>query len=268
MLAAEAAKAFIYTYDGEADNPYGRSRHENVRHLAWSPSLQVAEKLGQYLKKVAGLVIQLHYPEGTSRDAVGAERSNDFLAQQILDAVSQGRSVRLPNLFASVSADGSDPRSLETAAALAGKSQWVLSAFEAGAADHAAGLLATLQYLDKLMFRGWLRPERAGLEGTHGTRADAAVHTDTGLLDSELIDLDFAAAVNRQLINPLLLANFSPAARDAVTIEPNPLADDSTETNRRIVQSLLLSPDLGPKIAARIDVDALLADLAVPVARS
>jgi hypothetical protein len=263
-LAADQAKAFLYTYDGEADNLYGRSRHENVRHQAWGISLQVAEKLGQYLKKVAGLVIQLHYPEGTSRDAAGADRSNDFLAQQILDAVSQGRSVRLPNLFASVVADGSDPRSLESAAMLAGKSQWVLSAFEAGAADHAAGLLNTLQYLDKLMFRGWLRPERAGLESTHGTRADAAVHTDTGLLDSELLDLDFAAAVTRQLVNPLLVANFGPAARDAVSIEPNPLADDATETNRRIVQSLLANPTLGPQVAAKIDMDALLSDLAVP----
>jgi hypothetical protein len=266
-LPADQAKAFLYTYDGESDNPYGRSRHENVRHQAWAPSLQVADKLGQYLKKVAGLVIQLHYPEGTSRDATGAERSNDFIAQQILDAVSQGRSVRLPNLFASVSADGSDPRSLETAAALAGKSQWVLSAFEGSAADHAAGLLKTLDYLDKLLFRGWLRPERAGLEGTHGTRSDAAVHTDTGLLDSELIDLDFAAAVNQQLINPLLVANFGEIARDAVTVQPNPLSNDATETNRRIVQSLLTNPTLSPQIAAKIDIDSLLADLAVPTIR-
>lgn len=158
-LYADEGKAFLFTYDGEAGCFHGRSRHENVRRHAWGPAVQVAEKLGQYLKKVAGLVIQLHYPEGTSRDAAGAERSNDYLAQQILDAVSQGRSVRLPNLFASVAADGSDPRSLESAALLAGKSQWVLSAFESGSADHAAGLLAALQYFDKLMFRGWLRPD-------------------------------------------------------------------------------------------------------------
>jgi hypothetical protein len=63
ILRADEGKAFLYTYDGEADNLYGRSRHENVRHQAWGPSLQVAEKLAQYLNKVAGLVIQLHYPE-------------------------------------------------------------------------------------------------------------------------------------------------------------------------------------------------------------
>jgi hypothetical protein len=263
-LAADEGKAFLFTYDGEIDNLYGRSRHENIRQQAWGLSLQVAEKLGQYLKKVAGLVIQLHYPEGTSRDAAGAERSNDFLAQQILDAVSQGKSVRLPNLFASVVADGSDPRSLDAAAALAGKSQWVLSAFEAGAADHAAGLLAALQYLDRLMFRGWLRPERVGLESTHGTRADAKEHTDTGILDSELVDMDFADAVNRQLVNPLLIANFGAPARDAVVIEPNPLADDATETNRRVIEALLANPAIGPGVAAKMDIDALLADLGVP----
>lgn len=264
VLRADEGKAFLYTYDGEADNLYGRSRHENVRHQAWGPSLQVAEKLAQYLNKVAGLVIQLHYPEGTSRDAAGADRSNDFLAQQVLDAVSQGRSVRLPNLFASVAADGSDPRLLESAAALAGKSQWVLSTFETSGADHAAGLLGALEYLDKLMFRGWLRPERVGLESRHGTRSDAAIHTDTGLLDSELIDLDFAYAVNQQLVNPLLMANFGQAARDAVAIEPHPMADDATETNRAILEALLANPNSAPSVAAKIDVDAMLVDLAVP----
>jgi hypothetical protein len=202
--------------------------------------------------------------QGTSRDAAGADRSNDFLAQQVLDAVSQGRSVRLPNLFASVAADGSDPRLLESAAALAGKSQWVLSTFEASGADHAAGLLGALEYLDKLMFRGWLRPERAGLESKHGNRADAAIHTDTGLLDSELIDQDFAFAVNQQLVNPLLVANFGPAARDAVVIEPNPMADDATETNRKILEVLLANPEVAPSVFKKIDVDAMLVDLAVP----
>ena len=100
------------------------------------------------------------------------------------------------------------------------------------------------------MFRGWLRPERVGLEATHGTRAEAKEHTDTGILDSELVDMDFADAVNRQLINPLLIANFGAAARDAVVIEPNPLADDSVETNRRVVEALLANPAIGPGVAA------------------
>ena len=260
-------KAFLWSYDAEAGNLYGRSRHENVRERAWGPALQVSDRLAQYLKKIAGLVIQLHYPEGTSRDQAGAERSNDYLAQQILEAVSAGRSVRLPNLFASVAADGGDPRALESAALLAGKSQWVLSAFEV-AGDHTRGLLAALDYFDKLMFRGWLRPERVGLEAQHGTKADAMVHTDTGELDSAMIDADFADAVTQGLVNPLLVANFGLQARNAVRISPNPLVDITAERNLRVVQAILGNSNTAGTVVSRIDLNALLTDLQLPLVKS
>ena len=221
-------------------------------------------KLGQYLKKVAGLVIQLHYPEGTSRDASGADRSNDFLAQQILDAVSQGRSVRVAgNFFASVCTSATAPIRVPSNPpprwpARANGSSPCLSK-PSSAADHAAGLLNALQYLDKLMFRGWLRPERTGLESHHGTRADAAVHTDTGILDSELIDLDLSPhAVNQQLVNPLLVANFGEAARDmASPIDGRtPSTDDSrSDARARSPSRCFRNPiALGLQVAAKIDV--------------
>ena len=54
-------KAFLYTYDGECGNYYGRSRHENVR-VTWSQAMQTAERMAQYQKKIAGVIAQLHYP--------------------------------------------------------------------------------------------------------------------------------------------------------------------------------------------------------------
>ena len=199
-----ASKCFLYTYDGECGNAYGRSRHENVR-ATWSMAQQTATRLAQYQKKVAGVIAQLHYPEGVSRDAAGVERGNDSIAQEILEAVSMGKSVRFPNLFASVE----DPT---TAAALAGKSQWVLSQFDPGGSDYSGGLLNALAYYDKLLFRGWLRPERVGLEASHGTRADAAEHSETAIVDSELVAQDFAAALNQQVIDDVLSLNYGDGA--------------------------------------------------------
>ena len=171
-MSWRAGKYFLYSYDGEAANPYGRSRHENIRQ-AWSESEQIRQRLAQYMKKVSGIVVQLHYPEGTSRDAAGAERPNQWLGQQVLDAVSAGRSVMFPNGFASSS-------DLRMAYELAGKSPWQLSTLEAQGADHAPGMKLVLEYYDALIFRGWLRPERTGLESRHGSKADAETHTDTG----------------------------------------------------------------------------------------
>src|SRR5208283_2739691 len=98
-------------------------------------------------------------------------------------AVAAGRSVMFPNGFAS-------GLNLLSSYELAGKSPWQLSTIETTGADHAPGMKLVLEYYDALIFRGWLRPERSGLESHHGTRADAQTHTDTAMLDSELIDRD------------------------------------------------------------------------------
>ena len=253
------SRAFVFTYDGSCGNPYGRSRHENVR-VVWGQALQTAERLAQYHKKVAGVIAQLHYPEGTSRDAAGVERGNDQVAQQILEAVSMGRSVRFPNLFASID----DPA---VAAELAGKSQWVLSQFDPGGADHSAGLLASLAYYDKLLFRGWLRPERVGLEAQHGTRADAELHTESGVVDCELVEASFAAAFNRQVTDAVLAANFGPGARGAVWADPSPIADAKQQAAQGVLSALLSNAATAAAVAGRIDVGALLQDLDVPMGR-
>jgi hypothetical protein len=249
-----AGKYFLYSYDGEAGNPYGRSRHENIRQV-WSESEQIRHRLAQYLKKVSGIVVQLHYPEGTSRDAVGAERPNQWLGQQVLDAVSAGKSVMFPNGFAA----GGDPR---TSYDLAGKSPWQLSAFESTGTDHAPGMKLALDYYDALIFRGWMCPERAGLQSQHGSRADAQTHTDTATLDSELIDRDLADAITRDVVDELLVLNFGQKAHGAVSIEPAPLEPDSLGVLRQVLSELLAART--GDTAGKIDADALLDQLAVP----
>jgi hypothetical protein len=247
-------KYFLYTCDAEAGNPYGRSRHENIRQV-WAECEQIRQRLAQYLRKVSGIVVQLHYPEGTSRDSAGAERPNQWLGQQVLDAVSAGKSVMFPNGFAA----GED---LRGAFDLAGKSSWQLSAFESSGADHAPGMKEVLEYYDALIFRGWMRPERTGLESRHGSRADAKQHTDTATLDSELIDRDLAEAINRDVVDEVLAFNFGPSARGAVAIEPAPIETDWVDALRVILGKLIASKDADA--GAKIDVGALLDQLAVP----
>jgi hypothetical protein len=90
----------------------------------------------------------------------------------VLDAVSAGKSVMFPNGFA-------DTSDIRMAYDLAGKSQWNLSSFDPGGADHAPGMKAILEYYDALLFRGWLRSERVGLQSQHGSRADAKTQLES-----------------------------------------------------------------------------------------
>jgi hypothetical protein len=250
-------KFWIYTHDSRYGDPFGRSRHENVRE-AWDQARQISQRLAQYVRKVSGIVVQLHYPEGTSRNAQGAERNNDVIAQEILEAVSAGRSVRFPNLFAAAD----DPR---TAAELAGKAQWVLSSLDVGGIDLAGGLTNVLAYYDRLLFRGWLRPERVGLEAQHGTLADAQQHSDSSICDSELIDRELAAAFNVGVVDDLLTQNFGPAARGAVRIEPNPISEDRTRVALQVLISALNHPDSAAAINKFVRYRELLEDLDIPV---
>jgi hypothetical protein len=166
--------------------------------------------------------------------------------------------VRFPNLFASIE----DPA---TAADLAGKSQWVLSQFDTGGTDYSPGLLNSLAYYDKLLFRGWLRPERVGLDTQHGSRADAQQHSESSIVDSELIDQDFAAAFNTQVVDEVLTLNFGPQAKGAVWVDPSPIADMQTETMMAVLTALLHNAQTAGGVASRIDVGGMLKDLDVPV---
>ena len=119
-----------------------------------------------------------------------------------------------------------------------------------------------LEYYDALIFRGWLRPERTGLESRYGSKADAKTHTDTATLDSELVDRDIADAVTRGIVDELLVLNFGQRARGAVAIEPAPIETDGIEVLRGVLNALI-AKDAG-RTAEKIDVGALLEELSVP----
>lgn len=258
-------KSLLYTYDGEAGNPYGRSRHENIRkHFAQAE--QVLDRLGQYSKKVAGIILQLHYPDGTSKNASGADVSNYQIAREMLQQVADGKSVTMVNKFASFLGGNVTPAIIEKALASAGKSDWVFSFLDAGGTDFAPGLLDSLEYYDKCFCRGWLRPERTALEAVKGgSRADSVSHTDTAMSDSELIAWDIANCIREQIINPMLVANFGEDARDAVTPEPTPMIDSAGETIKDILMAGIANPSTGEEILRKIDIDGALDDLEVPI---
>ena len=248
-------KCFYHVNDAMPGQPYGRSRHENVRQT-WAEAEQLRQRVAQYMKKVAGIVVQIHYPEGTSKDANGADWPNQWHAQGVLDNVTAGHSVMFPNGYASI-----DPRTDPKGAYdLAGKSQWVLSTLNTAGTDFAPGMREILEYYDQLLFQGWLRPARSGLEARYGSRADAQQHSATGIFDCESIDRSICKTINEQLINDLLVMNFGERARGAVFIEPTPIAD-VTITEKAAVLKAIIASQYGQQAIAQIDLRSLADDL-------
>jgi hypothetical protein len=250
-------KAFIYTHDGEAGNLYGRSRHENARQ-AWHCWHQVDDRTAQLAAKVSAIIPMVHYPLGQSRDASGQLRDNGDLADVILNGLGSGRGVKLPNLFAS----SEDPR---LSGDLAGKSSWMVSFLEAAsAAQNLTGLTDRQRYYDALMFRGWLRPERTGLESRHGSRADANRHSDTALTDSELLHADICAQLNRNVVDELLAMNYGREAVGSVYIVPAPLQETKRAVFQKLLEAMWRNPSTLNEFLQKADVDAVLDVMEIP----
>jgi hypothetical protein len=102
------------------------------------------------------------------------------------------------------------------------------------------------------------------LESTTGTRADAEQHSETSVLDSELVDRDFAAAFNAGVVDDLLTINFGPSARGVVWIEPSPISDVKTQVAQAVLVAMLRNAHAGPTTAQCVDIPALLQDLDLP----
>jgi hypothetical protein len=250
-------KSFIYTHDGEAGNLYGRSRHENARHV-YSAWLSVDERTAQLTTKIAAIIPLVHYPLGQSRDPAGQLRDNGDLADIILHGLGSGRGVKLPNLFAT----SDDPR---LTGDLAGKSSWVISFLEAThASANIQGLTDRQRYYDVLMFRSWLRPERTGIESRYGSRADAHTHTDTAITETELLHADICAQLNHQVIDELLTLNFGEGAPGSVYLAPAPLRDSKRDVFQKLLEAMWKDPATLGQFLKQTDLDAVLEVMQIP----
>lgn len=253
-------KSFVCTYDGEAGNFYGRSRHENARK-EWSRREDVDERSAQYAGKVAGVYCVIHYPPGKSLDAAGSEVENFVLAQRLGEALMKGKPVYCPNLFAAANI-AENP---EQAAALAGKGAWVIEFKDSGGASHATGFIEKLKYHDSRLFRAWLRPERSAMEGQFGTKAEAEAHGDVGLIDCELIDADIARQLNWYIIDDMLAVNWGEQARGSVVIVPAPIIDKNRAVMTKILDAILGNPGTLELFLSTFDADTMHDQFRIPV---
>lgn len=260
-------KWFNFSFGGEADDPYGLPLLENIRAI-WSESEQIRKKVSKYINKVSGVVGQIHYPDGTSRDASGTERPNYMIACKVAVDASEGKFLVFNNKFASFidpNTGAMTAAAMEKALACAGKSEWVVSFVDPGGTDHSAGFDLIMRYYDALLVRGVNEAERALLEAMHGTRADASTHADIGVMFSQMVDGQIATAFNDGLLADTVERNIGSKYRRSVLVEPVPLMDPDADTKDKALNTMLGSVAIGETVAAKINVDEMIEDLGFTV---
>src|SRR5690606_3443716 len=105
-VVLDAAKCLVWTHDGEAGDMYGRPRLENVRET-WDAWRDCEASAKRYDKKIAGVQPVVHYPPGGGRDRSGAEFTNAELAIKLLDGLTAGKGIAIPNEYATMVDDRS-----------------------------------------------------------------------------------------------------------------------------------------------------------------
>jgi len=238
----------------EGSHLYGYPLLENVRETFYQ-WLDANDGAARYDRKVAGGRIVVYYPPGKSKDGAGVIRPNDQIAKTIVDSLQSSGAVAVPRDMAAFV----DRLNVENPG-------WIIDVLDKGAGLQPQ-FIARLEYLDKLLCRGLLLPERSIIEGQHGTMAEAETHTDTALCTAEQNHKKVVQSLNKDSVNPLLEWNYGPKMRDMVYIVPAPLTDAKKSYLKQIYQAILSNPQGFQMEAPQIDTNVLKDNLGIPKAK-
>lgn len=250
-IEVPAEYCFHVAFDVEGSNLYGVPLLENIRatQAAWDECNDGAKR---YDEKAAGSHWILHYPEGTSV-VDGESIPNSELATQILELLKSSGLVSLPTSVADVAQEVKN----ETLASLYAWRVELLS----DSSPRQGPFIKRLKYLDSLKMRGLILPERAGLEGQFGTKAEAGAHIGLAITHMQEIDRTVTRQVNRQIVSQLLTLNFGDALAYKARLVAAPLVDLEAEFLRKLYLALVVTD------AGSIDTTALKEQLSVPIGK-
>jgi hypothetical protein len=257
LLVAER-KALVITYDGRAGDPFGRPRLESIRQTAWMMWLDCAQQINALSGKISGRQAFAIVPSGGYTDPkTNTFRTHQQDAADGATAFAQGKTP----IFTSLALNVSDP---QLQAKLAAIPLIQFQTIDYGSETPAiSGMLDRMRHAEELMFMGYLRSPRSGMEAqTSGSRADSESHTDSGMLDSQLVGNLIPGQLQR-LVDDLCYLNWG-LPPGTVRIKQSPLVDDKKQTLNDLVKSMGFSPDFQRALELCIDWDRTLDTLEIP----
>lgn len=250
--------SYVFTYDSEAGNLYGRSRNENIRLTAWNQWATIAERSGQYATKIAGIIPLIEYPLGKS-EGVGGETVDNFeLAKRVLDNLGKGSGVAMPNVFAKHAGDLS-----RSGVDLSKLKAWQISFLESKG-SHGKDFNDTLRHRESLLMRGWLTPERVATEGQMGTKAESQSQGEWAMLISDALFKDMTNSINWYIVDPLLLYNYGPQFVSKVKIIPTGISGWLRDFYQKIIEKVLTDTGNIDLFLSWVDAGGLLDAVKIP----
>lgn len=229
---------------------YGEPLLENAR-LVYNEWKEASASANRYDRKVAGTHFIIYYPPGQS-DLEGTETDNGEIARTLATELEASGTLYLPNTFLEVLEGLNKERP--------GWKIELLSAANSGATQ----FIERLTYLDIQKVRALLLPERAILEGEHGTKAEAGEHIGIAIMVLQQEDVWITEFVNWHCVDQVLELNYGPEARGTVRLVAAPLEDDRLKFLESVYLAILKNATGFANEFIQIDTDALKDKIDVP----
>ena len=242
--------SLLIALDPEGDDLYGQSYMGNAE-LAYDASVLTDEHARIYDKKIAGAHWIIYFPDGVCTYN-GQETATEVVAQALIDTLENSGSFAIPSII---------KEQLAGLTEATGK-VWEVQLIEASGSG--ANFDERLTRADKLKVRAFGFPERAILEGLHGTKAEAGAHGDFALLGIELLHTSIINQLNKQVVNQLIELNFGLEAVGKVYLTAQPLSDASVAMLQQLYQNILSQPDGFMHELGKLDIDAIRDRLNIP----
>lgn len=259
MNYRDARYAFHCVNQPYLDPIFGYSRNENCREEWWRArqSNLNADKLE---KKASGIQMMVGIPMGTTFvDDKGNPIMPEDVVEKIVNAAAQGQVFSVPLTPFRKQDIIAKPELADIPAVKAQAFDW---------GNPGPALLAHLDRQDKLnrdIMRAWHRPEREAMEGEHGTKAEAGVHGEIGVTDSELVAAMILRQFSCQTFDRALVTNFGPDAAGKLCIKQSPLSDPQQSFLQQVALNLATDRATGPAFMDDINTRGLAERTELPL---
>lgn len=245
--------SLLINFQVEGSQWYGRSLLENAR-ARYNEWVEANSGAARYDKKMAGSHFVVKYPPGSSKFN-GVETDNFDIAESLIQTLTSSGSIAIPKVLAKFQDELSDDEITRLG--------WEIEVLSDPSPKQVT-FVPRLEYLDVQMVRALLLPERSMLEGKHGTKAEAGVHSESALVHLDLLHRHMTRLINWHAVNRVLMLNFGEDMQNTVRLVASPLEDEQREFFKQVYTKLLSNPQALMDELDWLDTKAMRDQLALP----
>lgn len=246
--------ALNINFSVEGTDWYGTSVFEALQGVLTSWD-NVEETASRFDSKIAGAAWVIYYPVG-STPYNNVKTPNHDIALDLMSKLKASGGICIPDEIQSWMDDTLD-KSQKI------KSKWRVELITADASS-AASFIDRQKYLDALKMRAFGFPERAILEGKHGTKEEADVHGDVALSIVDTKHRLICDALNAGPVRNLIRLHYGRKFENSVCIEPAPLVDNQFATVKEIYRLILQTPETLVQEVQNISLKIMRDKLGIP----